>query len=99
MNSTTLSEAINQLRNEGYSIDFNLKKDCIECNHGNIRLHPEDFVIDKYLRFEGNSDPADQSVLYAISSEKLNAKGLFVSGYGIYTEDLDYELLAKLQNS
>jgi hypothetical protein len=99
MDSLTLSEAIIQLRNEGYSIDFNLKKDCFQCQNGNIRLHPEDFVIDKYIRFEGISDPADQCILYAISARRFKAKGLFVSGYGIYTEDVDYDLLVKLQNN
>jgi hypothetical protein len=98
MRSTTLSEAINQLVSEGYSTDFNLNGKCLVCTAGNIRLHPEDFVIDKFFRFEGMTDPADQSILYAISSEKYNAKGMFVSGYGIYTESVDNELLAKLNN-
>jgi hypothetical protein len=53
MRSLTLSEAINQLRNEGYKTDFNLNDRCLECNAGNIRLHLEDFVIDKFSRFEG----------------------------------------------
>jgi hypothetical protein len=99
MLSTTLSEAINQLRNEGYKTDFNLNDKCLVCNAGNIRLHPEDFVIDKFFRFEGMTDPADQSVLYAISSDKYGAKGMFVSGYGIYTDGIDNELLAKLHNA
>jgi hypothetical protein len=97
--SLTLSEAINQLYDEGYQIDFNLNGICLLCAAGNIRLHPEDFMIDKFFRFEGMTDPADQSVLYAISSDKYNAKGMFVSGYGIYTDGMDNELLAKLHTT
>jgi hypothetical protein len=97
--SITLSEAITQLKAEGYYTDFNLQNDCPVCNEGNIRLHPEDFVIDKFFRFEGMSDPADQSILYAISSDKYKAKGMFVSGYGIYTDGMDNELMEKLHSA
>jgi hypothetical protein len=99
MRSLTLSEAINQLKAEGYIVDFNLQNKCLVCSADIIRLYPEDFLIDKFFRFEGMTDPADQSILYAISSDKHKAKGIFVSGYGIYTDAIDNELLAKLHNA
>lgn len=83
----TLSQTMAELRKEGYTEDFNVQTDCISCKNGELRVHPEDFSIDKYFRFEGESNPSDESVLYAISSEKHNVKGLLVNALGIYADD------------
>jgi len=64
----TLSETINGLKEDGYVLDFNVRQDRIVCHQANSVFSPEDFDIDKVYRFEGASNPDDQSVLYAISS-------------------------------
>lgn len=94
---STLSETINQLRKEGYAEDFNLRQNCLACGDGNVQLFTDDFKIDKYYRFEGESNPSDQSILYAISSDKYEIKGILVNAYGIYSEDLTDQMLQKLE--
>lgn len=79
----TLSGTMNELKDEGYTQDFNLKDQCIVCAQFGKPLSPEDFVIDKVFRFEGATNPDDQAILYAISSERLGLKGVLVNGYGI----------------
>ncbi len=93
----TLSQAMNALREEGYVEDFNLKQNCIECRNGEYTVFHNEFEIDEYFRFEGMSDPGDNSILYAISSEKYGLKGQLVNGYGIYTETITNEMLQKLK--
>jgi hypothetical protein len=93
---TTLSEAINGLKKKGYNLDFNLKPDCIECNQMDIKLHPDDFVIDEYYRFEGASNPDDSSIVYAISS-KDGLKGTLVNAFGVYADDMADSLVKKLR--
>lgn len=93
----TLSEAINALRAQGYTEDFNLKKNCLECLNGAHELAPGDFRIDKSFRFDVDEDPSDQAMLYAITSEKLGKRGVLVTGYGIYSEELSNEMLDKLK--
>ncbi len=93
----TLSETINGLKEEGYTLDFNIREDCIVCHQSNTVLSNDDFEIDKIFRFEGQSNPDDQSILYAISSKKFNVKGTLVNGYGIYADDVTTALVAKLQ--
>lgn len=80
----TLSEAVNDLIKRGYTTDFLMlkEKDCLICSNRSLELSPEDFVIDEVYRFEGMSDPADASIVYAISSEKFNLKGLVINSYG-----------------
>src|SRR5690606_38923065 len=96
-NVPTLSGPMEKLKTEGYTEDFNLNTDCIYCNNGQLKMFPDDFRIDKFYRFEGLSDPAEASILYAISSEKYDVKGLLVDGYGIYSEPLTSEMIAKLK--
>ena len=93
----TLSETMTALRKEGYVEDFNLRQDCLECRDGQFKVFADEFKIDEFFRFEGQTDPADEAVLYAISSDNHAIKGLLVSGYGVYTEEITDELLAKLQ--
>lgn len=93
----TLSETINALISLGYDHDFNITEECIVCNQANITLSPTDFQIDKVYRFEGQSNPDDQSILYAISSPKFDIKGILVNGYGISSDETTSKLIEKLE--
>ena len=93
----TLSETINGLKKDGYTLDFNISKELVVCNNPNMALSPDDFEIDKVYRFEGETNPEDQSVLYAISSPKFNVKGVLVNGYGISSDEESDALISKLR--
>lgn len=93
----TVSQAIEALKKEGYTEDFNLRQDCLECRNGRFRVFHDEFHIDKFYRFEGDSDPGDESIVYAISSEKHGLKGVLVNAYGIYSEPLTDQMLEKLR--
>lgn len=93
----TLSQTINGLKKEGYTLDFNIQQECIVCHQSNTILSPDNFEIDKVYRFEGESNPDDESVLYAISSPKYNVKGLLVNGYGISSDKASAAVVEKLQ--
>lgn len=89
----TLSQAINGLRDRGYTTDFNLAENCLVCNGKEFRI--DDFEIVEVHRFEGMTDPDDSSILYAVES-KDGEKGLLVSAYGVYAEGMSAEMAAKL---
>lgn len=90
----TVSEAVNDLRKRGYTEDFNLGFDSLTCRE--IKCHPEDFDITEIYRFEGNSDPADEAIVFAIESKKNNIKGILVNGYGISSDSLSEAMVKKL---
>lgn len=92
----TLSETVNGLVKLGYNHDFNIKDKCIVCHRTNITLSPDDFKIDHVYRFEGDSDPEYQSILYAISSSKFDLKGTLVNGYGTSSDEATTKLIEKL---
>ena len=93
----TLSQVMEVLRQRGYTEDFNLQKDCIECRAGEFKYFHDQFEIDRVYRFEGESNPDDEATLYAISSKDGKVKGILVNGAGIYTDDITDEMLSSLQ--
>jgi hypothetical protein len=92
----TLSEAVNNLQKAGYNYNFALAENCISCAAENISLTPEQFEIDGVYRFEGETDPADEAVVYAISSHNGNIKGILVNAFGVYADNTTDALIAKL---
>lgn len=93
----TLVEGIEDLRKQGYVEDFNLQQHCLECRDREYQIFHNEFEIDKFFRFEGDSNPDDSSILYAISSDKYGLKGILINAYGIYSEDIADEMLSKLK--
>ena len=94
----TVTEAMTELKRLGYTKDFSLmiKKECIICNETNTELSPDDFKIDGFYRFEGDSDPGDEMVVYAISSTNNKLKGIIVNAYGIHADNASSALIKKL---
>ncbi len=93
---TTLSEVTNLLKARGYTVDFNLKQNHLECPNNLLKIFPDEFIVDKHYRFEGASDPADEAIVFAISSLKHNLKGVLINGYGISSEGMTSEMIKAL---
>ena len=92
----TVTEAVQGLKQRGYSIDFNLEADKICCSKTPLELKPAEFDITEFYRFEGESDPADEAVVYAIESRK-GERGLLVTGFGISAEGIGEAMIEKLR--
>jgi hypothetical protein len=97
-NYNTVTEALNDLNQRGYTLDFSLltDKDCIYCHGTNHSLRADDFVIDEVYRFEGETDPADEMIVYAISAKKEPVKGVLLNAYGIYADSNNAKVVEKL---
>lgn len=50
-----LVDALQDLSSRGFTNDFNLKSNCLECKKLELEIHPEDFEITEMYRFEGDS--------------------------------------------
>ena len=92
----TVTEAINDLKLRGFTTDFNLAFDTVRCRDTGKCLSPSELEITEHHRFEGNSDPADESTVYAIRSKDGLMKGTLVTAYGAYVDNVDADLLKKL---
>ena len=92
-NYDTVTDAVKGLKERGFSLDFNLSQNCLTCLDD--RFGPEDFEITEVYRFEGNSDPADEAVVFGIESNKGH-KGILVNGYGPSSDVMSAEMAKKL---
>lgn len=97
-NFETLVDATNDLTKRGYTANLSLEGDTIDDKSQDVHMTADDFVIDEFYRFEGQSNPSDMSIVYAINSEKYNLKGILINAYGTYADDSSSAIAAKLHH-
>lgn len=95
-NFETLSEAVNALQKEGYTVDFNLVDEGLHSKSLQKKFAATQFDVIKVYRFEGYTNPDDNSVLYVIET-KNGDKGILVDAYGVYAEGISDEMIDKLK--
>lgn len=89
----TVSEAIDVLRKQGFTLDFNLKEN--QFIVGDQAYTANEFEIVDVYRYEGPSDPGDEATVYALAS-KSGVKGVLVAGYGASSDEASEETLKQL---
>jgi len=92
----TLTEVLEILRGRGYIEDFNLLEEHISYKADGAEVNLADIVIDKSYRFTGGNDPDDEAILYAMTDTSTGAKGVFVNGYGTYTDTGANEIIRQI---
>ncbi len=92
----TVTEALADLKNRNFTIDFNIAFDKIICSNNEICLNPNEFEIVETYRFEGDTNPSDEDIIYAIESKDGLIKGTMTSAYGMYAESASTEMIKKL---
>ena len=92
----SLSKAIEALQKKGYDSDFNLVDEGIESKHLKKTWTADQIEVEDVFRFEGMTDPGDNSVLYVINT-KDGKKGLLVDAYGAYSGQISKEMIDKLK--
>jgi hypothetical protein len=89
----TVTEAIEKLRGQGFTEDLSLIGKQFVCEHG--RFNTDHFKIMDIYRYEGDTDPADEAMVYALESD-LGLKGILVTGYGVSSDNEVIEVLNSL---
>lgn len=83
MEESSLLEALEALRADGYGTDYGVSAAgqvlCGGCGHGH---DPSEVLIERTFRFEGDSNPDDESVLYALRCRRCDQRGVLVAAYG-----------------
>jgi hypothetical protein len=92
----TVTAALAGLKARGYTLDFNISFDAIKCNEHNICLNPNEFEISEVYRFEGDTNPSDEDVVYAVESKDGKVKGTITSAFGMYADSISNEMIQKL---
>lgn len=93
----TVVEAIEGLKQRGYTHDFNIEFDKLSCKKTGICLDPSEFNITEVYRFEGDTNPSDEDVVYAVESSDGKTKGIVTSAFGLYADPISDKMIQKLQ--
>jgi hypothetical protein len=81
----TLASCINKLVLQGYTEDFKVSERGLLSLQQEKMFSPEEVRIVNFYRFEGASDPADNSILYVIETND-GLKGTLTDAYGPYAD-------------
>ncbi len=79
----TLSQVMGKLaKDKGISKEFRMNENCeMKMQDSDKIYQPEELKILKSYRFEGDSNPADNAVLY-VAQDSDGEKGLIIDSYG-----------------
>jgi hypothetical protein len=78
---TTMSEYLDTATQDGFVEDFSVRNGKLVARDQNFEYKPENVKITNFFRFEGYSDPEDNSILYLIETSD-GKKGTLIVTYG-----------------
>lgn len=81
-----LAACVNQMKEEGFREDFQVTDEGLHTFDNRKSYQPGQVRIVNFYRFEGESDPGDNTVLYVIETDD-GEKGTLVDGYGAYASE------------
>lgn len=93
---STLTACTASLTRKGYEENFEVTEEGLRAPSKEKHYQPKEVKIDNFYRFEGASDPADNSVLYAITTND-GVRGMLVSAYGAYANDEDDKFIKQVE--
>ena len=90
---TDLQKCINTLEEQGYKDQFKVEKDRLQSlTDPKKKYKAKDVKAVNFYRFEGDSNPDDMSILYAIETVD-GQKGTLIDAYGNYSDDATGEFM------
>jgi hypothetical protein len=93
----TLVECLEFLRKKGYTKEFKIEQHTMHAIDDTEKNYsPEQVKITGHYRFEGESDPADMTVLYALETEDGD-RGTLIDAFGAYSSQKVSEYLRKVE--
>lgn len=95
----SLSQILQELRAAGYRGDFAADGRGLRCGACGTVHDPAAARIDRLERFEGQSDPDDESILVALTCSHCSTRGVFVAAFGPTAGPDEADVLARLTDA
>ena len=94
---TTMTSCLTMLQSEGYTENFTISGVGLEAPSTKKLYVPEEVKINSFYRFEGESDPADNAIVYAIET-KDKVKGTIIDSYGANASQKISKFIAEVED-
>jgi len=84
---TSMQKCLEKLEEQGYTDQFKVEKKYLQSlTDAKKKYKAKELNAVNFFRFEGDSDPDDMSILYAIETTD-GRKGTLIDAYGNYSDD------------
>jgi hypothetical protein len=83
----------------GYTGDFYARDGMLGCRECDDLLEPARVVIEEIVRLEGESDPDEEVVVYALSEGPCGRRGTYMPVYGAAAPDDDVAVELALKDA
>jgi len=77
--SQTFEEALDDLKQNGYSFMFIKKNEFLYCSEKEMNFRSYELIITEKYRYENKNEPYKNTVLYAVESPEYGLKGFLVN--------------------
>lgn len=81
----SLSSCLKKIVNDGYVEDFKVTDNRLEAVQQQRNYSSEEIQVVNFFRFEGESDPGDNAILYVMETND-GIKGTLIDSYGTYND-------------
>lgn len=82
----TLTDCVNKVVKDGYTDNYKVTEEGLFSPGLGRHFQPEEVHVVDFFRFEGEADPADNTILYVIEIDQ-GTKGTLVDAYGPYASE------------
>jgi hypothetical protein len=93
----TLREALERLVRLGYVDEFSADGEGLRSRATGAIAAPETFRVDEVVRFEGESDPSDESAVFALRPSGDGRRGTYTVAFGTLMDAADAEMVRRLR--
>ena len=79
----TVTAAVQLLQREGYGADLILRDGALVAIDRRTSCGVDEAVVERMYRFEGDSDPGDEMVVFGVHDTTNDVRGTLVSAFGL----------------
>jgi len=82
----TLTSCVNKVVKDGYTDNFKVTEQGLYASSNEKTYSPDQISVINFYRFEGQSDPGDNAIMYVIETSD-GLKGTLIDAYGAYSDN------------
>lgn len=97
VNMDSLVTVLAEIENLGFTSQFEINGKTMVSLKTDNHYMPDQIKIVHFYRFEGESNPEDSSIMYAIETHDKE-KGTLVDGYGIASDSATTDFMCKVND-
>ncbi len=94
-----MSDTVDRLTKAGYSDSFRGEAGGVRDLHTGHLHPPEELVIESVDRFEGITDPQEESMVMAVRCTRDACRGTYIVPYGMNMSAVDGDLIARIPDA